>query len=91
MRWDLSVAFSSLCLILLVVCFFVQTNLVVAILFCFLGFQEISQLSSYEVIIPQKLGRERRETSNASSTQVLGYQCPQFSIFFLTKSAQNQP
>eukprot|EP00076_Gallus_gallus_P033012 XP_024998550.1 disintegrin and metalloproteinase domain-containing protein 9 isoform X1 [Gallus gallus] len=33
------------------------------------GFQEISQLSSYEVIIPQKLGRERRETSNASSTQ----------------------
>ncbi|OXB75069.1 UNVERIFIED_CONTAM: hypothetical protein H355_015430 [Colinus virginianus] len=33
------------------------------------GFQEISQLSSYEVIIPQKLGRERRETSNVSSTQ----------------------
>uniref|UniRef100_A0A803XW62 ADAM metallopeptidase domain 9 n=1 Tax=Meleagris gallopavo TaxID=9103 RepID=A0A803XW62_MELGA len=31
---------------------------------------EVSQLSSYEVIIPQKLGRERRETSNVSSTQV---------------------
>ncbi|XP_035201077.1 disintegrin and metalloproteinase domain-containing protein 9 isoform X1 [Oxyura jamaicensis] len=35
----------------------------------FLSFQEISQLSSYEVIIPQRLGRERRQASNVSSVQ----------------------
>lgn len=43
-----------------------------AFLFCFLGFQEISLLSSYEVIIPQRLGRERREASDVSSVQVPG-------------------
>ncbi|XP_042657406.1 disintegrin and metalloproteinase domain-containing protein 9 isoform X1 [Tyto alba] len=33
------------------------------------GFQQVSLLSSYEVIIPQRLGRERREASNVSSVQ----------------------
>uniref|UniRef100_A0A8B9NZ79 ADAM metallopeptidase domain 9 n=1 Tax=Apteryx owenii TaxID=8824 RepID=A0A8B9NZ79_APTOW len=33
-------------------------------------FQQISLLSSYEVIIPQRLGRERREASSVSSVQV---------------------
>ncbi|NXU58327.1 ADAM9 protein, partial [Turnix velox] len=32
-------------------------------------FQQLSQLSSYDVIIPQRLGRERREASNVSSVQ----------------------
>uniref|UniRef100_A0A8B9P5C7 ADAM metallopeptidase domain 9 n=1 Tax=Apteryx owenii TaxID=8824 RepID=A0A8B9P5C7_APTOW len=41
-----------------------------AFLLCFLGFQQISLLSSYEVIIPQRLGRERREASSVSSVQV---------------------
>lgn len=52
-------------------CFLTWTNLL-AFLSCFLGFQEISELSSYEVIIPQRLGRERREASNVSSVQVRG-------------------
>ncbi|XP_064031783.1 disintegrin and metalloproteinase domain-containing protein 9-like isoform X1 [Pogoniulus pusillus] len=33
------------------------------------GFQEVSLLSSYEVVVPQRLGRERREASNVSSAQ----------------------
>ncbi|XP_054030905.1 disintegrin and metalloproteinase domain-containing protein 9 [Dryobates pubescens] len=33
------------------------------------GFQEVSELASYEVVIPQRLGRERREASNVSSAQ----------------------
>uniref|UniRef100_A0A674H586 ADAM metallopeptidase domain 9 n=1 Tax=Taeniopygia guttata TaxID=59729 RepID=A0A674H586_TAEGU len=33
------------------------------------GFQEISLLTSYEVVTPQRLGRERREASNSSSIQ----------------------
>ncbi|XP_071585243.1 disintegrin and metalloproteinase domain-containing protein 9 [Heliangelus exortis] len=33
------------------------------------GFQQVSLLSSYEVVIPQKLGRERREASSVSSAQ----------------------
>ncbi|XP_017687393.1 PREDICTED: disintegrin and metalloproteinase domain-containing protein 9-like [Lepidothrix coronata] len=33
------------------------------------GFQQISLLSSYEVVTPQRLGRERREASNSSSEQ----------------------
>nr|XP_054506522.1 disintegrin and metalloproteinase domain-containing protein 9 [Agelaius phoeniceus] len=33
------------------------------------GFQEISLLTSYEVVTPQRLGRERREASNSSSVQ----------------------
>lgn len=52
-------------------CFLTWTNLL-AFLSCSLGFQEISELSSYEVIIPQRLGRERREASNVSSVQVRG-------------------
>uniref|UniRef100_A0A663MKC9 ADAM metallopeptidase domain 9 n=1 Tax=Athene cunicularia TaxID=194338 RepID=A0A663MKC9_ATHCN len=32
-------------------------------------FQQVSLLSSYEVVIPQRLGRERREASNVSSVQ----------------------
>ncbi|NXY36336.1 ADAM9 protein, partial [Pomatorhinus ruficollis] len=32
-------------------------------------FQEISLLTSYEVVTPQRLGRERREASNSSSIQ----------------------
>ncbi|NWU63110.1 ADAM9 protein, partial [Pterocles burchelli] len=32
-------------------------------------FQQVSLLSSYEVVIPQRLGRERREASNVSSLQ----------------------
>ncbi|XP_071435262.1 disintegrin and metalloproteinase domain-containing protein 9-like [Pithys albifrons albifrons] len=33
------------------------------------GFQQVSLLSSYEVVTPQRLGRERREASNSSSVQ----------------------
>ncbi|NWW49512.1 ADAM9 protein, partial [Pedionomus torquatus] len=32
-------------------------------------FQQVSQLSSYEVVTPQRLGRDRREASNVSSVQ----------------------
>uniref|UniRef100_A0A803V1C3 Peptidase M12B propeptide domain-containing protein n=1 Tax=Ficedula albicollis TaxID=59894 RepID=A0A803V1C3_FICAL len=37
----------------------------------FPGFQDISLLTSYEVVTPQRLGRERREASSSSSIQVL--------------------
>uniref|UniRef100_A0A8C3PMA3 ADAM metallopeptidase domain 9 n=1 Tax=Calidris pygmaea TaxID=425635 RepID=A0A8C3PMA3_9CHAR len=49
-------------------------------LFRFPGFQQVSQLSSYEVVTPQRLGRERREASSVSSVQVLGSPRNPFSL-----------